>query len=426
MGDEPRYISKAEYFAKHGILPKADAGLEKSGWTDYRAPGYPVFIALCNWPKFDIGNIRLRCATVQFVLMSLALVCLYFIAVFSMKSSKWLYLAALILGIQPWAFEYSANLYAESLCASLTTICLVFLCLFVKTKKQGMEFVYIMVSGGFMLLACMMRTDMFFLAPPIAVLAIIVKLKTGRRALKHAVILGLTFFCLIGIQAGYRYYLTEKPGLIPKYKFSYQGVVNWTATWFNTEKSAIEGFAFGSAKKKMENLPPYAFGDDYEKKEIARAISLCNASGHTEEVDTVFQKIADKRIKDNFLANFVLIRIWRSANLWLNLETNAQLLNVLSDAPALIRKFILAGLLLLKISVFLLAIVSFFYAGKAHKGRDHAGLSLSNPAFFSAYIVNHSSYRAGPWIQRAQVCAQGLAGDALVRGKRDYGSIRYS
>jgi hypothetical protein len=230
----------------------------------------------------------------------------------------------------------------------------------------------------------MVRTEMLLLAPPLAAFAIIIKKMTGRKVLKHVLACGLAFFCFIGIHAGYRYYLTGKAELIPRYKFNYLGTVNWTQTWFNTEKSSLDRFAFGSAEKKMENLPPRAFGDDYERKEIARAISLYKVSGHTEEVDAIFRKIADKRIRDNFPVNFVLTRTWRSANLWLNPETNSQLLNFLAAVPALIRKLILAGLLLLKISVFLLAIVSFFTLIKRMRAgtiREYHYLTILAAAF---------------------------------------------
>jgi hypothetical protein len=224
-----------------------------------------------------------------------------------------------------------------------------------------------------------MRTEMLSLAPPVAVFAVIIKLKTGRRALKHAAILGLIFLCPVGIQAGYRHYLTGKAELIPKYKFNYLGAVNWTQTWFNTEKTALDKFAFGSAEKKMENLPSYAFGDDLERKEIKRALSLIPVSGHTEEVDAIFQKVADKRVRDNFFVNCILTRMSRTVNLWLNLQTNAQLLDALSGLPGFIRKPILAGFLLLKILVYCLAITSFFMLIRRVKNKtlqDHHYLTL--------------------------------------------------
>jgi len=374
FGDEPYYVSKALYLIQHGILPKADdkqAALGESweGMSDFRPPGYPVFIALCNSFKFNIEHIRWRTSIIQFALMALVLVILYLIAFFALKGSKWLYLVAVILGFQPWAFEYVSSLYPDSLCASLTTISLIPLYMFIKTRKGILETIYILASSLLLCLTFMLRPEMIVLAPAIAIAALVIKSTRNCRVLKYVLFSGLIFLCFFSVQVGYRYYLTGKAELIPKYSYSNKGMVSWTGTWFNTEKNGMEIFGWLSAEHKMEKLPPYAFGDDYEKEEITKALSLKSVSGYTEEVDNIFQKIADKRIKDNPFFNCVLTRMWSTANLWLNLETNVQLLNALSSMPVLIRKIILAGFLLLKIFVYFLALVSFFLLIKALRAK---------------------------------------------------------
>ena len=402
IGDEGYYVAKAAYLVQHGVLPKVEKGLEKSGWPDYRGPGYPVFIALCNMREFDISNVRRRCAIIQFILMALALIALYLIAAFAMKGSRWIYLVAFILGIQPWAFDHSASLYADSFCTSVTTASLIFLFMFIRAKRGITELVYLIVSSTLLCLAFMIRTEMLILAPAIAATALIIKFMKDRRIFKYALISGLVFFCFFGIQIGYRYYLTGRPELVPKYRFNYVGAWNWAQTWFNTGKFAGEGFAFGSAEKKMENLPAYAFGDDFEKKEIARALSVYKVSGHTEEVDAIFQNVADKRVRDNFFVNCMLTRIWRSANLWLNLETNAQFLNALSSVPHPIRRPILAGFLLLKMLIYLLAAASLFALIKHSRNKSLNSyhyltmLAMANVILITVFIgliVGSNEYR---------------------------------
>jgi len=361
-GDESYYVSKAEYLAKHGVLPKADdigmaLGIKWRG-TDHRPPGYPVFIALCNYPEFNIENVRWRCCVAQFVLMSVVLMILYFMACAALKGSKWTYLAALMFGIQPWAFEYSASIYPDSLTASITTLALIGLFMFIKTKKSGLEMFYFLVSILLLCSTFMLRAERILLVPIIAFTAVIIKSRKMKSILKYGCYSGLIFSLFCGMQIGYRHYITGKAELIPKYRWSNDGAVNWVHTWFNTEKSGVEGFAFGSADKRFEKLPPRAFGDELERKEIKRALSLYARSGWSEEADKIFQEVANKRIKDNFFVNYIAPKVWRTGNLWINHETSAQLLNVVQFRPRPVRRLVIGMLSLLRLMIYLLVMTS--------------------------------------------------------------------
>ena len=97
-------------------------------------------------------------------------------------------------------------------------------------------------------------------------------------------------------------------------------------------------------------------------------MNLSRDEGYSAQVDNVFDSIASKRIKDNFLFNYVLTRAWRTTQLWLNIHTNNQLLTFLSPIPRIIRRPILGGFLLLKIFIYALFIFSLIdLAGKIQR-----------------------------------------------------------
>ncbi len=376
-GDEPYYTYKTEYLAKHGILPKADdvdmALGKKSEDSDFRSPGYPIFLRICNISDSGFRCERWKSGVIQFALISAVMMILYLIACAFLKGSKWTYLVALMLGIQPWVFEYSASIYPDSLTASITTLALIGLFTFIKTKKSGREAVFLVISTLLLCLSFMLRIERIVLVPIIVFAAVIIKSRRLNSILKYGCYSGLIFILFCGLQIGYRHYLTGKAELIPKYRWSGQGALDWTYTWFGTEKSSGQGFAYGSSDKRLEKLPPRAFGDDYEKQEIARALSLYAKSGYTEEVDRIFEAVANKRIKDNFLVNYGLTRVWRTTSLWVNNETNAQLLNVIQFTPKIIRKSILGLLLALKLIIYLLAVISLFMVFKHLRRRSLSG-----------------------------------------------------
>ncbi len=411
-GDEPYCTYKAEYFAKNRALPKANdiemALGKKSGDSDFRAAGYPLFLAIFGLSETGFKCERWKSGLLQFLLMSAVLMILYLIACAFLKGSKWTYLVALMLGIQPWAFEYSASFYPDSLAASITTLALIGLFMFIKTKKSGREAVFLVIATLLLCLTFMLRIERILLVPIIVFTAITIKSRKLNSILKYGCYSGLIFILFCGLQIGYRHYLTGKAELIPKYRWNGQGALDWTYTWFGTEKSSGQGFAYGSADKRLEKLPPRAFGDDYEKQEITRALSLYAKSGYTEEVDRIFEAVANKRIKDNFLVNYGLTRVWRATSLWVNNETNAQVLNVLKSPPKIIRKSILGMLLILKLIIYLLAVISLFMVFKHLRRRSLSGyhyltiLMLLNIFFITVFFGlvfgdNEHRYVLGAW-----------------------------
>ena len=61
QGDEPGYVRTAEVF------------LHKEGAeaSNFRPPGYPLFIAICNAINFNPLTVRYRCGVMQFFLISI-------------------------------------------------------------------------------------------------------------------------------------------------------------------------------------------------------------------------------------------------------------------------------------------------------------------------------------------------------------------
>jgi len=375
-GDEPQYVQMATHFIKYGNLPKATV-LEKDvlegkvmGTPKPRLFGYPFFIAFCNMYRFQPEHIRIRCALVQFFLIVIVLGILFAFACVFLGNTFWLYLIAMALGLQPWAFEYARSLYPDSVTASFTSLGLIGLFLFLIAKKGMAEWASFFIATLFLCLTFLFRPEMIVLVFLVMVFAAVSKVLKSK-SWKYAPCFIAVFLIFFSFNVAYRYYFSGKVqihSLYKIYQIERKGQMLWLNTWFSSEKifqRLIEDAPHNHYENVYDNfyhkLPSYAFGDTYEKEQIGRAFEILESKKkHTLETHQIFKVIAEKRIKENFSVNFLLTGFWRAAHLWINLETNSQLLNYLSTISKPIRRPILGGFLLLKLFIYFLAIFSVF------------------------------------------------------------------
>lgn len=167
------------------------------------------------------------------------------------------------------------------------------------------------------------------------------------------------FSLVLATQIAYRVHVANRIEIFGPVKVFNIGATNWVHTWFGTEKGAYDGFVYrlARAEARLEDLPRRAFGSEEEQREIARALALLRERrAYDREIDQIFQQIADRRVRQDFFSNVILTRFWRTANLWVSLETNSQTLNALAAAPSWIRHGILAALFAAKGLIGVLAI----------------------------------------------------------------------
>ena len=126
-GDEGDYYHRAMYLVRNrSFAPATDFDkkiLEGKafGYGNIRPPGYPVFLAMMANDEPSIFQLRRRAALIQFAMAGLNIICLYVASWLFLRNSKWLYLVALVIGSQPWTFEFSGLLITESLTMSFAT-----------------------------------------------------------------------------------------------------------------------------------------------------------------------------------------------------------------------------------------------------------------------------------------------------------------
>ena len=179
VGDEGYYVSKAEYLVSHGAFPQ-ETKIEKRiregeqfGYSDCRPPGYPAILALLAIDKPTVLELRKRISIVQFTLSACVLLLLYIGVWVSIGKSSFLYVVAVIIGIQPWTFEYVNSFLTEQLTMSFFSIGLAGLCIFIASSNKKICILVLLLSAILLSTAFMLRPEMIVFVPLLCFLAII-------------------------------------------------------------------------------------------------------------------------------------------------------------------------------------------------------------------------------------------------------------
>jgi len=358
QADENYYVTKALSLITHGETPKAKGPGDLRPW---RPAGYPQFIALCCLGDSHYKSIKYRCASMQFLLISLVLVCFHIFACFALGPSHQLYVIAFLTGIQPWTFSYSRLLYPDSLTASLLTLGLLGLFAFIRAGKSKTILVYFSLSILLLATTITLRAEMIVLIPVFVLISVSIKYLKRIALVRISIACGLIFVAVAGLYAGYRLFSTGSVQMFGRFSIHKRGALNWVGTWFATERSGFKRFLYGPLNRsKFEMLPEHAFLDDFERSEIRRA---CELSGqrrvYDREVDKIFQNVADKRKREHFFINSVLTRTWAFLHLWVNPDVNEQLLRLV-PRESIFFIILVLGFAILKFVVYVLATLSFF------------------------------------------------------------------
>jgi hypothetical protein len=351
-GDEPYFIAKARYLSEHHAFAHASAAdleIERGtrwGISDWRPPGYPAFVALCAMGRFDVAAVRMRVTAAQFIVLAAALF-LGFLTIEPVLPGLRAITAAALFGLAPWPFEFVTSINTDSLTMSLTFIGALVLW---RARSAAAAFL-----GALALMATMLlRPESAALAP--LIIAVAVVLKRGARWLPAVAAIVLVF----GLQLGYRRHFTGawSPSLFGGLHVRDQGAFDWAHTWYGTEAETYD-FVYGLTNGDLRReLPPRAFADDAERRAVEAAISSVQRNGYSPAVDDAFRRLAEKRKREHPLAANAGPRLWHAAHLWINVETNSQLLRLLAPVPRALRRVLLGSLLALKLALYALFVAA--------------------------------------------------------------------
>ncbi len=347
-GDEPIYISRAKPLIETGALARAtpeELAVERGeawGNTAWRPAGYPVFVAAVSGGVFESDHLHRRVAFVQFALLAIA-ICGTFAAISHGRAPLRL-AAAVVLGVAPWPYEFVTLIGPDSLNASLTMIGLLLLWRSIRRSDARLLF-----AGALSVsMTILLRPEMVAIAPVPIGLAVLLQ---RRRSPRFFVAAGTALLIVVSAQYAYRtYYLGRMSlSLFGEFRVSNEGAYAWANTWIGSEEEAY-GYVYTLLEgRPASRLPDRAFATPQERSLVEALHARTLRDGYSGEIDRAFAQLAARRRAADPLGANVLPRLWHTAHLWVNLETNAPLLHALSAVPRVLRRPMLGGLLLLKL-----------------------------------------------------------------------------
>lgn len=350
--DEIYWVRNARHLVEHGSLPPIDpaalAAENGQAWaaSDWRPQGYTLFLALCSLGDFDRPDVtlRLRATSVQFLLLAAIVIALYRLAVRA-GASRWM--AAFILGLSPWTFEFVNELGADSLNAFVTTLALLLLWRWIADRRRGAVWLFWAALAASVPL--LVRPEMLALVPVVIGLAMLLRRPFTRAELFAA---AAAFALVLGVQVAYRIWFTGKPGIYGgMQQIVNGGAFHWAETWPGTEKEGYD-FVYLLTEGRPIDLPGRAFADERERQRVQSIVDRVRARGrYTREDDAAFEALARERTR-RFPLLVASLRLWHMAHLWLNDENPNPLLDALRPVPRKARRPIYGALLVLRLAIY--------------------------------------------------------------------------
>ncbi len=340
-GDEPYYVDRATYIAENHSLPGPLSKTEKAAqntfgqWSDYRPVGYPMVLAGLGVTEDTHTDKRRLHAGLNFFLMAISLIAIFYLFLprIDVPWARWA--GAFLLGVQPWAFAFISSYYPDSLNTSL--FFLGTLLLFYGTRDGRRRRGGFVAFGSLLLGFCIfLRPEMlpFVFVPPV-ILGILVSMGWRAGSARPYRRLGLSLgllACFVVLFVGHRYWFERE--LFPRFVHATPGLEEWGKTWVGTERERygpVWGLRTGQAE--FSDLPSRAFGDRFERDAIVGAFESVHEDGYSRQTDSIFQRVAEKR-RENWLTGYLIPRTWFMVHLWVNTETNSQLLHALSHVDS--------------------------------------------------------------------------------------------
>lgn len=359
MNDEAYWLAKARYLTEHHRFPPIDANAlaaqDGRGWgnSDWRPQLYTIVVAAVSGGDLQDaeGSLRLRMTILQFALLAAVLIALYLTARPALPPRARL-LAAALLGIAPWTFEYVNDISSDPPNAFMATLGILLL-----WRAEGARrwFVAMLVLS----LTILLRPEMIVIPPLLALVAMLLR---RRIVLREALAAVAAFIIVIAAQVAYRTSFTGRLGLFGGLHITNKGAFDWTKTWLGTEKEAYD-FVYAISEGRPEHsLPARAFANDDERRRVDAIIDRVAARHqYRAEDDVAFEQLARER-RERAPVRTLLLRLWNVVHVWVNVENPQPLLQTLASVPRAVRRPILGGLFVLRIAVLVMAAAGMLHA----------------------------------------------------------------
>jgi hypothetical protein len=351
-GDELYYVAKARYIAQHRAFERASAhqlAIEDGrelGWSEWRPPGYPLFVALCMLVPRDLRRVV---TVMQFAAMALA-IAVAFATIAPLLPPRRQLIAAAVLGIAPWPLQYVMLISPDSLNGALTTLGLLVLW---RARSRATFLCGALLLSSTLLL----RPEMIALIPFTLLAALLL------RGLRKSEVIAAAAACAIFVGAlyAYRAHFTGRiraeifgPAHMPDL-----GAFAWANSWLGTEREAYEDFAYALTNgAPLKPLPDRAFANERERSAVNALLQRVRTSGYNPEVDASFAALARQRQREHPVMAGLLPRVWHTIHPWMNTDLNYQLLDALASWPRVARLAVFGAMLVLKLALLVAFVIA--------------------------------------------------------------------
>ena len=172
-------------------------------------------------------------------------------------------------------------------------------------------------------LSSLLRTDVLVLNA-ISVVIYLVFFGGMKYGTKGAMKECFVFLMFPGLVLIYQFYSTQEAGFV-RYEPSHSGYLTWMRSWFASEKSEYERFAWDIGTTEwfgfdVANYPTRAFESIAERNRVAELLKVWRSEGYSTSIDSGFRDIGFERFVQHPVRSFLLVPALRMANFWINLD----------------------------------------------------------------------------------------------------------
>jgi hypothetical protein len=406
-GDAGDYFGKALYFHEHREFPRIQwdpSSVEALAYSDFRPPGYPLFIASFLPFGTTVPAIAQSLRLAHFGL-DVATTLLLLAVVWRFHNDvAYRWIAAVVLGVQPWTTSFIVTLTPDTLTTFLLVLGVAFLALFATGQRAWVRNLGLLGGSCFLSLTFLVRPEMILFAFAVISFGLVLALPGGlswRSIGRNGLLAAVPFLAIVGANMAYRWHIAQEVGIYGEFRHATPGLVQWTKTWIGsqTTKEPVIWGPLRIGPESFSELPDRAFSDDGERQSLtAAARSVAERGSMTVDEDRLFGAVARERIERDPLTYYVWNRLYCIGNFWINLSNSAHFLNAFSVLPRMLSKVLTLGFFTLKLMVlgfFVVGVVSFPYRNN-HSTRALWSLSfirmgilfvLLRTLYFGAYLA---------------------------------------
>lgn len=369
-GDAYDYGAKASHLITHGTFKRVTAPTSSGDiaghYSDFRPPGFPVIIAGLMWVGGQTpGEVNASTRVLNFTLDAIVCAILLGLALQISPQRSHRLVAAAIIGLQPWTSAFVIATYSDTVVTFLAVVGVMALTRYIGASSRRVE-VWAMLCGSLALSASsLVRPEMILFPPAMTAAAWYLRHRSSRTACSVgliAMVAALPLLLAVALNVGYRWTVESKLAIYGELQVQTPGLVKWVQTWTGSGK-AKEDILWGPfqiSQEEFEKLDERIFSSRDEKKILGEIAARARERGYmTKGEDQVFDQIAEKRIKENPLNYYLLVRLYNTGHYWINLSSAYYLLENQAKLPRIVSKMVSGFFFGFKVVVLFFALLGF-------------------------------------------------------------------